>query len=169
MTEVAPQPLQKLESVDLAATETEQNENTTVFHDPQAFTVKHPLINKWTLWYTKPPTPGQRGADAWADNLKEVITFDSVEEFWGCAECFFLMPAVLTKLESTTISQRQLSFRKNQIITCSNRACAQNGKTSRIKREENGHSSQREHRRSTSTTCGYTRYVWLCHDLIHIV
>jgi translation initiation factor 4E len=57
----------------------------TVFHDPRDFTVKHPLISKWTLWYTKPPTPGQRGADAWADNLKEVISFDSVEEFWGYA------------------------------------------------------------------------------------
>lgn len=83
MTEVAPKPLEKLADVDISATETAQGENTTVFHDPQAFTVKHPLINKWTLWYTKPPTPGQRGADAWADNLKEVITFDSVEEFWG--------------------------------------------------------------------------------------
>lgn len=60
-----------------------QTASKTVFHDPQDFTVKHPLINKWTLWYTKPPTPGQRGAEAWADNLKEVISFDSVEEFWG--------------------------------------------------------------------------------------
>lgn len=83
MTEVDAKPLETLNSVDLAATEHEPSENTTVFHDPKAFTVKHPLINKWTLWYTKPPTPGQRGADAWADNLKEVITFDSVEEFWG--------------------------------------------------------------------------------------
>ena len=78
----APKPLAKLESVDLAA-QTNESEQKTVFHDPQNFTVKHPLISKWTLWYTKPSTPGQRGADAWADNLKEVITFDSVEEFWG--------------------------------------------------------------------------------------
>lgn len=87
MTEVAqaPAPLEKLQDLDLTKTEHEQSENTTVFHDPNAFTVKHPLINKWTLWYTKPPSAGQRGADAWADNLKEVITFDSVEEFWGCA------------------------------------------------------------------------------------
>lgn len=85
MTEVATAPLEKLQTIDLEATEkTGEIENKTVFHDPQAFTVKHPLINKWTLWYTKPPTTGQRGADAWADNLKEVITFDSVEEFWGC-------------------------------------------------------------------------------------
>lgn len=84
MTEVAS--TQATDPVDLGATAHSGNENTTVFHDPQAFTVKHPLINKWTLWYTKPPTPGQRGADAWADNLKEVITFDSVEEFWGCVQ-----------------------------------------------------------------------------------
>ncbi|KAG5437227.1 hypothetical protein PCANB_001019 [Pneumocystis canis] len=57
----------------------------TVFHDSKNFTVKHPLMHKWTLWFTKPLTPGQRvnTTDAWADSLKEVITFDSVEEFWG--------------------------------------------------------------------------------------
>lgn len=26
----------------------------TVFHDKDNFTVKHPLQNKWTLWFTKP-------------------------------------------------------------------------------------------------------------------
>lgn len=59
--------------------------HVTVFHDPKNFTVKHPLMHKWTLWFTKPLTPGQRAntTDAWADSLKEVITFDSVEEFWG--------------------------------------------------------------------------------------
>jgi translation initiation factor 4E len=28
----------------------------TVFHDKDNFNVKHPLMNKWTLWFTKPPT-----------------------------------------------------------------------------------------------------------------
>ena len=28
----------------------------TVFHDKDNFTVKHPLQNKWTLWFTKPPS-----------------------------------------------------------------------------------------------------------------
>jgi translation initiation factor 4E len=32
------------------------SEPITVFHDPENFTVKHPLMNKWTLWFTKPPT-----------------------------------------------------------------------------------------------------------------
>jgi len=56
-------------------------EQLTVFHSPENFTVKHPLMNKWTLWFTKPSTA--RGGDNWADSLKKVVTFDSVEEFWG--------------------------------------------------------------------------------------
>jgi translation initiation factor 4E len=28
----------------------------TVFHDKDNFNVKHPLQNKWTLWFTKPPS-----------------------------------------------------------------------------------------------------------------
>ncbi|KXJ91340.1 translation initiation factor eIF 4e-like domain-containing protein [Microdochium bolleyi] len=52
----------------------------TVFHDKDNFNVKHPLQSKWTLWFTKPST-GK--GDNWNDLLKEVITFNSVEEFWG--------------------------------------------------------------------------------------
>lgn len=28
----------------------------TIFHDKDNFNVKHPLQNKWTLWFTKPPS-----------------------------------------------------------------------------------------------------------------
>jgi translation initiation factor 4E len=35
---------------------TNSGEPITVFHDPNNFNVKHPLMNKWTLWFTKPPT-----------------------------------------------------------------------------------------------------------------
>ena len=31
-------------------------DNVTVFHDPDNFTVIHPLMNTWTLWFTKPPS-----------------------------------------------------------------------------------------------------------------
>ncbi|KAF2102374.1 eukaryotic translation initiation factor 4E [Rhizodiscina lignyota] len=55
-------------------------EPVTVFHDPDNFNVKHPLMNSWTLWFTKPPS-GK--GDNWNELLKEVISFDSVEEFWG--------------------------------------------------------------------------------------
>jgi translation initiation factor 4E len=30
-------------------------EQLTVFHSADNFNVKHPLMNKWTLWFTKPP------------------------------------------------------------------------------------------------------------------
>jgi translation initiation factor 4E len=59
---------------------TTNGKNVTVFHDPENFNVKHPLQNTWTLWFTKPPS-GK--GDNWNDLLKEVVTFDSVEEFWG--------------------------------------------------------------------------------------
>jgi translation initiation factor 4E len=31
-------------------------EQVTVFHDKDNFNVKHPLMHKWTLWFTKPPS-----------------------------------------------------------------------------------------------------------------
>nr|POE77611.1 eukaryotic translation initiation factor 4e-1 [Quercus suber] len=51
----------------------------SVFDDAENFNVKHQLQNSWTLWFTKPPS----GKQDWNELLKEVITFDSVEEFWG--------------------------------------------------------------------------------------
>jgi len=33
-----------------------EGEVRTVFHDPDNFNVKHPLMNTWTLWFTKPPS-----------------------------------------------------------------------------------------------------------------
>ncbi|KAI1914180.1 eukaryotic translation initiation factor 4E [Ophidiomyces ophidiicola] len=60
--------------------EVKNTEEVTVFHDPNNFNVKHPLMHEWTLWFTKPPI-GK--GDNWNDLLKEVVTFNSVEEFWG--------------------------------------------------------------------------------------
>lgn len=38
-------------------TEAKDNDKpVTVFHDKDNFNVKHPLQNKWTLWFTKPPS-----------------------------------------------------------------------------------------------------------------
>jgi hypothetical protein len=34
----------------------ESTEQLTVFHSADNFNVKHPLMNKWTLWFTKPPS-----------------------------------------------------------------------------------------------------------------
>ncbi|KIK94913.1 hypothetical protein PAXRUDRAFT_418692 [Paxillus rubicundulus Ve08.2h10] len=76
----------------------------TVFSDPTNFNVKHPLYSPWTLWFDSPatkgrnlpqtpvssfpqtpapPTPGATAAQGWMEDIKRVISFDSVEEFWG--------------------------------------------------------------------------------------
>jgi len=76
----------------------------TVFSDPTNFNVKHPLSSPWTLWFDSPATkgrnlpqtpisafpqtpvpqtPGVAAAQGWMEDIKRVISFDSVEEFWG--------------------------------------------------------------------------------------
>ncbi|KAK6350997.1 eukaryotic translation initiation factor 4E [Orbilia javanica] len=92
MTELAPEP-QDLSNVPLTPALPQDGSSSgppedlrdqlTVFHSPENFTVKHPLMNKWTLWFTKPPSGGVKSDNQWADSLKEVVSFDSVEEFWG--------------------------------------------------------------------------------------
>eukprot|EP01118_Nematostelium_gracile_P014327 TRINITY_DN5553_c0_g2_i1.p1 TRINITY_DN5553_c0_g2~~TRINITY_DN5553_c0_g2_i1.p1 ORF type:complete len:246 (+),score=49.11 TRINITY_DN5553_c0_g2_i1:59-739(+) len=53
----------------------------TVLEDPHNFTIKHPLQNSWTLWYDN---PGKKTSQtSWADNLKKVVTFSTVEDFWS--------------------------------------------------------------------------------------
>ncbi|KAI0348449.1 eukaryotic translation initiation factor 4E class I [Trametopsis cervina] len=84
----------------------QQAENIrTVFNDPQNFNVKHPLYSPWTLWFDSPATKGRNlpqtpmtsfpqtplpqtpgglgAAQGWMEDIKRVISFDSVEEFWG--------------------------------------------------------------------------------------
>jgi len=77
----------------------------TVFSDPKNFNVKHPLYSPWTLWFDSPATKGRNlpqtpisafpqtplpqtpgvtaAAQGWMEDIKRVIGFDSVEEFWG--------------------------------------------------------------------------------------
>lgn len=52
----------------------------TILTNKEEFTAKHPLNSKWTLWYTKPQV---NKSEKWHELLKPVITFSSVEEFWG--------------------------------------------------------------------------------------
>ena len=40
--------------------------------------IKHPLQNTWALWYFK----NDKSRD-WCDNLRRVITFSTVEDFWS--------------------------------------------------------------------------------------
>ncbi|KAG0198727.1 eukaryotic translation initiation factor 4E [Mortierella sp. GBA30] len=58
-----------------------ESKYVTVFNDPINFNAKHPLNNSWTLWFDN---PGKKSnANNWELSLKELITFDTVEDFWG--------------------------------------------------------------------------------------
>jgi translation initiation factor 4E len=67
----------------------QEGEDQLVPHVPNpehSLEVKHPLQNKWTLWYFK----NDRTKD-WTANLKVVKAFDTVEDFWGLFK--HIMPA----------------------------------------------------------------------------
>ncbi|KAI9553405.1 hypothetical protein GHT06_021308 [Daphnia sinensis] len=52
-----------------------ETEETSVDAD---MLIKHPLQNQWTLWFFKPDR-----AKGWEENLREVICFDTIEDFWS--------------------------------------------------------------------------------------
>lgn len=58
----------------------DEKKDTTALENSEEFNVKHPLNSRWTLWYTKPPVDNN---ESWADLLKTVVSFNTVEEFWG--------------------------------------------------------------------------------------
>ncbi len=41
---------------------------------------KHPLENKWTLWFDNPQT--KQTMNKYGQTLRSVFTFDNVEDFW---------------------------------------------------------------------------------------
>ncbi|KAJ1983544.1 eukaryotic translation initiation factor 4E [Dimargaris cristalligena] len=59
----------------------DQQPMKTIFNDPHDFDVKHPLQNAWTLWYDNPTK--RTNTNTWSQNLREIITFSTVEDFWG--------------------------------------------------------------------------------------
>lgn len=71
-----------LEEGEIKEDELSPDDIKTVFDDATGFNVKHPLFNAWTLWFDNPSKKAST-AHNWLDDTKEVITFDSVEEFWG--------------------------------------------------------------------------------------
>lgn len=93
----------EIQEVDMQA---QSDQIRTVFSDPKNFNVKHPLYSAWTLWFDSPATKGRNlpqtpmtsfpqtplpqtpnslasAAQGWMEDIKRVISFDSVEEFWG--------------------------------------------------------------------------------------
>jgi translation initiation factor 4E len=59
------------------------SEIVTVFEDAVEFNVKHPLQNRWTLWYDDSAGVKQNPKLSWDENLKNVLTFDNIEDFFG--------------------------------------------------------------------------------------
>ncbi|GFY16392.1 eukaryotic translation initiation factor 4E [Trichonephila clavipes] len=61
---------------------TEEVENgitaTTTEEVSPEMLIKHPLQNMWSLWFYK-----NDRTKSWEENLMEIITFDTVEDFWA--------------------------------------------------------------------------------------
>ncbi|EEY66427.1 eukaryotic initiation factor 4E, putative [Phytophthora infestans T30-4] len=54
---------------------------------------KHPLQNRWVLWYDNPKK--RHSTESWEENLKNVYTFNTVEDFW-CLYNNILAPTKLS-------------------------------------------------------------------------
>lgn len=65
----------------MTATEISAAAPITALEDPINFSVKHPLQRKWTLWYDCPDKKATN--QNWDEQLKKLITIDTVEDFWG--------------------------------------------------------------------------------------
>eukprot|EP00873_Tetraselmis_striata_P034339 jgi/Tetstr1/454603/TSEL_041496.t1 len=46
------------------------------------FGKKHPLENRWTLWFDNPSKNSKQSSATWGQSLRAVYTFDTVEDFW---------------------------------------------------------------------------------------
>ncbi|EIW65449.1 hypothetical protein TREMEDRAFT_36289 [Tremella mesenterica DSM 1558] len=74
-------------------TEADDGRPKTIFDSKSKFNVKHPLFSSWTLFFDSPqskllpktPTsaPASNTTHGWMDDIRKVVTFESVEEFWG--------------------------------------------------------------------------------------
>jgi hypothetical protein len=65
-------------------------------------TSKHPLQCEWTLWFDSPSK--KTNQTNWHDNVKQVYTFGTVEDFWAYVELSFILIFVMAvKLMSVTL------------------------------------------------------------------
>lgn len=72
----------------------EKNSSGAGSQDPQAsnFSVKHPLQSRWTLWFDNQKQ--KKKEESWEESLKNIMTFDTVEDFW-CLHGNILPPSRL--------------------------------------------------------------------------
>ena len=65
-------------SVSQVAQIQENNETTEKVESiPPELAKKHPLEHRWTLWFYE-----NNRKNEWLENLHNVYTFDTVEDFW---------------------------------------------------------------------------------------
>jgi translation initiation factor 4E len=87
---------EKAEELEEGEIEEEEDDGKpkTVFDSASRFNLKHPLYAPWTLYFDSPQSkltaktpqtsiPNASAHGGWLDDMRRVITFDSVEEFWG--------------------------------------------------------------------------------------
>lgn len=72
-TETAP----NVENLSLEQTSTEGESALSTVD----FTVVHPLRHEWTIWFLN--ASGDQASQNWSNMLKQVASFDTVEQFWG--------------------------------------------------------------------------------------
>jgi translation initiation factor 4E len=58
------------------------------FADPRDFTIKHPLQNRWTMWYDNPRKKTTQ--DTWGSHLRKIVEFDTVSIDSGVFPCSLL-------------------------------------------------------------------------------
>jgi translation initiation factor 4E len=87
-----PAPAESTPASDVNATQStetkgsEDDQPVTIFHDRMNYNVKHPLHNEWTLWFDN---PGKKAnVQSWSQNLKEIVTFKTIEDFWAYVDAF---------------------------------------------------------------------------------
>jgi hypothetical protein len=87
--------------------------------------------------------------DNWNDLLKEVVTFDSVEEFWGVYVSSFsvIRDCHTANNPSRTTSQYALTWASNQTTISSKRVYDQNGRIPKTNMAESGAISSRTRER----------------------
>lgn len=71
----------KLDDLKVEESPKVSDNSSTVLKSTQDFNTIHPFSSSWTLWYVKPKNPQVK--EDWKDLLTEVVSFSSVEEFWG--------------------------------------------------------------------------------------
>ncbi len=59
---------------------------------PFDLSIRHPLQHRWTMWYDTPSTSDVKGrpsSSKWNSSLKQIFTFDTVEDFWWYVFCVY--------------------------------------------------------------------------------